>query len=152
MVLILNQVSLFMLPLPLKTYAIGGAILVALSGWGYGAWVSQSYKTFKAEVALAAEKQKVIAEQTEKWNNKVIKDAQNDYEKRVAAINTKYGRLHYSCSSAMPDTDSKQDSPTTTGKTSNDVFAGRDVVKDCAITTNMLVTLQDILKTTKDDL
>lgn len=140
-----------MLP-PLKLYALAGGILVALLGWGYGIYEHHSFKTYKAEVALAAEKQKVVAEQTNKWNEKLIKDAQNDYEKRISAINTKYGRLHYSCTSTLSDTDSKQDSTATTGKTSNDVFTGRDVIKDCAITTNMLVTLQDIIKTTKEEL
>ena len=140
-----------MLPLPPKVYAAGGLALITLSGWGYGIWEHHSYNTFKAEVALAAERQKVITEQTNKHTDKVIKDAKDDYEKRIAAITTKYGRLHYSCVSTMPNADTKQDSTTTDGKTPNDVFVGRDVIKDCAITTNMLVTLQDILKQSKDE-
>lgn len=136
--------------MPLNLYIGGGLLIFALLGWGFGAYEHHSYKAYKIEVEATAEKQKFIAEQKDKWDKQVIKETNDAYQTRLNAINTRYGRLHEYCPSPVPDTDSKQNPSVSAGETTNDLFTQRNVIKDCAITTNMLVTLQDILKTTKD--
>lgn len=137
--------------MPLNLYIGGGLLIFALLGWGFGTYERHAFKAYKAEVEATAEKQKFIAEQKDKWDKQVIKETNDAYQKRIDAINTKYGRLHEYCPSTLPDTNTKQDSTIPTGKTPDNVFAQRNVIKDCAITTNTLVTLQDILKATKDE-
>lgn len=100
----------------------------------------------EAEVA----KQQVITDNTNKWNNEVLKEQTNAYQKRMANIDTKYGRLYDHGTCAMPNTNTRQDSTVSNGSTTNDVPIEVNLPRDCAITTNMLVTLQEILKTTKD--
>lgn len=112
----------------------------------FGGYEHYSFKQYKTEVIAEAEKQKVITENTNKWNDQVIKETHDAYQKRMDAINTKYGRLHYSSSSSMPDTFAKQDSSGVATKPTDSLSLERD----CTITTNMLVTLQDIIKTTKE--
>lgn len=123
---------------------LGIALLISIM---FGGYEHYSYKQFKTEVQAEATKQQIISEQTNKWNNQVIEESTNEYKKRLAAIDTKYGRLHYSSSGTVPNTDSKFNTSGIDATPSDDVSLKRD----CAITTNMLVTLQDILKTTKDN-
>jgi len=137
--------------MPLNLYITGGLLVFALLGWGFGTYERHSFKAYKAEIEATAEKQKIISEQTDKWNQKVINETNDAYQKRLDAISTRYGRLHEYCPSTLSNTDSKQDSSAVIGTTTNDVSSQRNVIKDCAITTNMLITLQDILKTTKDE-
>ena len=111
----------------------------------FGGYEHYSFKQYKTEIIAEAEKQKVITDNTNKWNDQVIKETEDAYKKRMDAINTKYGRLHYSSSSSMPNTPAGQDSSGVTTKPSDPLSLERD----CTITTNMLVSLQDIIKETK---
>lgn len=124
--------------------SLGIALLISIM---FGGYEHYSYKQFKMEVEAEATKQQIISEQTDKWNKQVIEESTNEYKKRLAAIDTKYGRLHYSSSGTVPDTNSKLDTSGVNATPTDDVSLKRD----CAITTTMLVTLQDILKTTKDN-
>ena len=112
----------------------------------FGGYEHFSYKQYRTEVSAEAAKQQVITDNTNKWNDKVIKETNDAYQKRLAAINTKYGSLHYAGGSSMPPAAAKQDPSGTFRAPSNDV----PLERDCTITTNMLVTLQDIIKTTQN--
>lgn len=111
----------------------------------FGGYEHFAYKQYRTEVQAEAEKQKVITENTNKWNDQVIKETQDAYQKRMAAIDTKYGRLHYSSSSSMPNTATKQDTSRIATKPTDSLSLERD----CTVTTNMLVSLQDIIKESK---
>lgn len=127
--------------MPLNIYLVI-ALLVAIM---FGGYEHYSFKQYKTEVVAEAEKQKVITDNTNKWNDQVIKETQDAYQKRVAAIDTKYGRLHYPGGSPMPDTNTSKDSSRIATKPTDSLSLERD----CTITTNMLVTLQDIIKESK---
>lgn len=121
---------------------IGLSIALALAVM-FGGYEHYSYKEFRMKVEAEAAKQKVITENTNQWNNKVIKETNDAYKKRLAAIDTKYGRLHqYSDSNPMPAANTNQNPKGAVGAATDDVSLKRD----CAITTNMLVSLQDIVK------
>lgn len=128
--------------LPNLNYYLVIALMVSVIFGGYEHF---SYKQYRTEVRAEAEKQKVITENTNKWNDQVIKETQDAYQKRMDAINTKYGRLHYSSSSSMSDTATKQDTSGIATKPTDSLSLERD----CTITTNMLVSLQDIIKESK---
>lgn len=116
----------------------------------FGGYEHYSFKQYKTEVIAEAQKQQIITENTNKWNDQVIKETHDAYQKRMANIDTKYGRLYDHGTSAVPNTNTKQNSTVSNGSTANDVPIEINLPRDCAITTNMLVTLQEILKTTKD--
>lgn len=111
----------------------------------FGGYEHYSYKQYRTEVAAEAAKQKVITDNTNQWNDKVIKETNDAYQKRLAAINTRYGSLHYPGGSPMPPAAAKQDPSGTSTAAADNVSLERD----CTITTNMLVSLQDIIKETK---
>lgn len=119
----------------------------ALSGWVYE---HDKLVSLEAEIKGQAEIQQQIIAKNEEWNKQVIKESTNEYQKRLAAINTKYGRLHNYCSSSLSDPNSKENTSGAISTSSDDVPSERNLIKDCAVTTNMLVTLQTILKTTKE--
>jgi len=137
--------------IPNTWYLCGMLAVTSALGWGFGLYEHHAYKSYRAEVQSTAQAQKAISEQTDKWNQKVIKESTDEYQKRLNAIDSKYGRLQYACPISVPNPNTKQDSSATAGEASNDVPVERNLVKDCAVTTNMLVTLQDILKTTKEE-
>lgn len=122
--------------------AIVFALLISI---GYGGYEHLSYKQYRTEVEAQATKQQVIADNTNKWNDQVIKETNDAYQKRLAAINTKYGSLHYPGGSPMPPAAAKQDPSGTSTAAADNVSLERD----CTITTNMLVSLQDIIKEAK---
>jgi len=126
---------------------IGVYLAGALSGWIYE---HDKLVSFKDEIKGQAEIQQQIIAKNEEWNKQVIKETTNEYQKRIAAIDTKYGRLHNYCSSDMSSSNSKGDTKGASSPSSNDVPAERNLIKDCAQTTNTLVTLQKILTTTKE--
>lgn len=123
---------------------IGLGVALALAVM-FGGYEHYSYKQYQTEVIAEAAKQKVITDNTNQWNDKVIKETNDAYQKRLAAINTKYGSLHYPGGSPMPPAAAKQDPSGTSTAAANNVSLERD----CTITTNMLVSLQDIIKDTK---
>jgi len=125
-----------------------GLALFAFTGWGYGYYDSTKYDLFKSKIETEAVVAKDRADRTDAWNDKVIKETNDAYQKRLDAINTKYGRLHYSSSGSMPSATTGQDSTIIATKPTDSISFERD----CTVTTNMLVTLQDIIKTTKDSL
>lgn len=137
--------------IPNSLYIYFGLALTSVFGWSWGIYEHHAYKLYREEVQSTAKIQQVISENTDKWNQKVIKESTDEYQKRLNAISTKYGRMHNYCASPVPNSNTEQDSGATAGKASNDVPVERNLVKDCAVTTNMLVTLQDILKTTKEE-
>lgn len=119
----------------------------ALSGWIYE---HDKLISFQAEVKGQAEIQQQIIAKNEEWNKQVIKESTNEYQRRIAAINTKYGRLHNYCSSELPSPNSERNTQGAISSTSNDVPAERNLIKDCAETTNTLITLQKMLIQTKE--
>ena len=123
---------------------IGLGIALALAVM-FGGYEHYSYKQYRTEIAAEAAKQKVITDNTNQWNDKVIKETNDAYQKRLAAINTKYGSLHYPGGGSMPPAAAKQDPSGTSTVAADNVSLERD----CTITTNMLVSLQDIIKDTK---
>jgi hypothetical protein len=126
-----------------QLWIYAGLIIFGSLGWVYGHYESSKYDTFKAKVMAEGIAAKAIADKTDAWNKQVIKETNDAYQKRLNAINTKYGRLHqYSDSNPMPTTNTKADSGGTTTAPANNV----SIERDCAITTNMLVSLQDIIK------
>lgn len=132
--------------IPIKGWLYIGLALFALTGWGYGYYESTKYDAFKSKIETEAIVAKTKADATDAWNNKVIQETNDAYQKRLDAINTKYGRLHYSSSGAMSTAASGQNSTIVVNQPSDSISFERD----CTITTNMLVTLQDIIKTTKE--
>lgn len=126
-----------------QLWIYAGLIIFGSLGWVYGHYESSKYDTFKAKVMAEGIAAKAIADRTDAWNKQVIKETNDAYQKRLDAINTKYGRLHqYSDSNPMPTTNTKTDSGGTATAPADNVF----IERDCAITTNMLVSLQDIIK------
>lgn len=121
---------------------LGIALLLAIM---FGGYEHYSFKQYKTEVIAEAEKQKVITENTNKWNDQVIKETQDAYQKRMAAIDTKYGRLYNHGTGGMSETIAKQDTSGVATKPTDSLSLERD----CTVTTNMLVSLQDIIKDTK---
>lgn len=125
--------------MPLNLYFFIALALAVM----FGGYEHYSYKEYRMKVEAEAAKQKVITENTNQWNDKVIKETNDAYQKRLAAINTKYGRLHqYSDSNPMPRANTNQDTQGIAAKAPDHVSLERD----CAVTTNMLVSLQDIVK------
>lgn len=122
--------------------SIGLGIALALAIM-FGGYEHYSFKEYRMRVEAEAAKQQVITENVNKWNNQVTKETNDAYQKRLAAINTKYGRLHqYSDSNPMPTTNPATNPQGIAAKTPDNVSLERD----CAVTTNMLVSLQDIIK------
>ena len=126
-----------------QLWIYAGLIIFGSLGWVYGHYESNKYDEFKAKVMAEGIAAKAIADKTDHWNQQVIKESNDAYQKRLAAIDTKYGRLHqYSDSNPMPTTNTKADTSRAAATPANNV----SIERDCAITTNMLVSLQDIIK------
>jgi hypothetical protein len=126
-----------------QLWIYAGLLIFGSIGWVYGNYESNKYDTFKAQVLAEGIAAKDAADRTNHWNNQVIKETNEAYQKRLDAINTKYGRLHqYSDSNPMPRTDTVKDTAGIARTTADNVSFERD----CTITTNMLVSLQDIIK------
>ena len=123
-------------------FYLGIALLLSIM---FGGYEHYSFKQYKTEVTAEAEKQKVITENTNKWNDQVIKETHDAYQKRMAAIDTKYGRLYNHGTGGMSDAIAKQNSSGVATKPADSLSLERD----CTITTNMLVSLQDIIKEAK---
>ena len=126
-----------------QLWIYAGLIIFGSLGWVYGHYESSKYDEFKAKVMAEGIAAKDIADRTNHWNNQVIKETNEAYQKRLDSINTKYGRLHqYSDSNPMSTTNTKTDSSVSVATPANNV----SIERDCALTTNMLVTLQKIIK------
>lgn len=126
-----------------QLWIYAGLIIFGSLGWVYGHYESSKYDEFKAKVMAEGIAAKTIADKTDAWNKQVIKETNDAYQKRLNAINTKYGRLHqYSDSNPMPTANTKAD-PSRAAATPTDHVS---IERDCAVTTNMLVSLQNIIK------
>jgi len=103
-----------------------GTILLVLAIFGAGYYKGyQKLSEYKTE-------QKIINEQIVKRQDIITSGIQNEYKANIARLRSTYGRLHNSTSAT---TDSAKG---TNGASSN-------LLLDCSITTQQLVSLQDWL-------
>ena len=112
-------------------------VVVALVGFGYYNGYSAEKKrfdAFKAQIEAATIAQDKVNQQIIKRQDLVTKGITNEYKAKIARLESVYNGVQYSNSAAVSATSS-----TTTGadeKTKN-------LVLDCAITTQQLLSLQD---------
>lgn len=130
-----------------QIYIYAGLILFGSIGWLYGHYESKKYDDFVAKVNAEAIAAKAIADRTNAWNNQVIKETNDAYKKRLDAINAKYGGMHDSPTSGKMSGTNTGENPARTIGTPADYVS---LERDCTLTTNTLVTLQEILKDTKE--
>jgi len=100
------------------------ALVVALFGAGY-------YKGYQ-KLAEYKTEQNIISEQAAKRQDIITKGIQNEYKANIARLRNTYGRVY---DSSAASTDSTKGA---NGASSN-------LLLDCAITTQQLVSLQDWL-------
>jgi len=112
-------------------------VVVALVGFGYYNGYSAEKKrfdAFKAQIEAATIAQDKVNQQIIKRQDLVTKGITNEYKAKIARLESVYNGVQYSNSTAVSSASS-----TTTGadeKTKN-------LVLDCAITTQQLLSLQD---------
>jgi hypothetical protein len=112
-------------------------VVVALVGFGYYNGYSAEKKrfdAFKAQIEAATIAQDKVNQQIIKRQDLVTKGITNEYKAKIARLESVYNGVQYSNSAAVSSSSS-----TTTGadeKTKN-------LVLDCAITTQQLLSLQD---------
>lgn len=127
---------------------IGVYIAGALSGWVYE---HDKLIALTAEVKGQAEIQQQIIAKNEEWNKQVIKESTNEYEKQLNAIKrTTYRVRNNDGTCSAPDSNSAGNTSGTNGTTTIVVPNTEQMIKDCAATTEQLITLQNILKSTKE--
>lgn len=123
-----------MFPLPISFYIYAGLSLLAIAGLGYGRYEHNALSDYKTEIAVIAEKQKMINESVVKQQDLVSKASKENYEAKLSALKSYYGGLHNSSSGSMPTLSNP--SSTANGSTSDQLLA-------CAYTTQQLVSLQE---------
>ena len=112
-------------------------VVVALVGFGYYNGYSAEKKrfdAFKAEIEAATIAQDKVNQQIIKRQDLVTKGITNEYKAKIARLESVYNGVQYSNSATVSSSSS-----TTSGadeKTKN-------LVLDCAITTQQLLSLQD---------
>jgi hypothetical protein len=112
-------------------------IVVALVGFGYYNGYSAEKKrfdAFKAQIEAATIAQDKVNQQIIKRQDLVTKGITNEYKAKIARLESVYNGVQYSNSAAMSSSSST--TPGADEKTKN-------LVLDCAITTQQLLSLQD---------
>lgn len=125
-----------MFPLPITTWIMIGLSVAAIGGLGYGKYESAKYDAYVAKVELAAKEQELINKAKAKEAAQVTEKVKNDYETKLSIIKRTYGGLRFS---NTQQTGSVSDSASSTDGTATDP----KFIEKCAITTQMLVSLQD---------
>ena len=124
-----------MFPLPISIYIYAACAVLAVAGLGYGKYESAKYDAYVAKVELAAKEQELINKSKAKEAAQVNEKVKNDYENRIALIKRTYGGLRLTDTNktgSISDTSSPTDGTPTDPK----------FIEKCAITTQMLVSLQ----------
>jgi hypothetical protein len=112
-------------------------VVIALFGFGYYKGYSAEkarHDAFKAQIEAATIAQDKVNQQIMKRQDLVTKGITNEYKAKIARLESVYNGVQYSNSAAVSSSSS-----TTAGadeKTKN-------LVLDCAITTQQLLSLQD---------
>ena len=130
---------MFGLTIPISFYIYAALTLAAISGLGYGKYESAKYDAYVAKVELAAKEQEMINKSKAKEASQVNEKVKNDYENRIALIKRTYGGLRLTNTNqtgAISDPTSATDGTPTDPK----------FIEKCAITTQMLVSLQGWIK------
>ena len=128
-----------MFPLPITTWIMIGLSVAAIGGLGYGKYESAKYDAYVAKVELAAKEQELINKSKAKEAAQVNEKVKNDYENRIALIKRMYSGVRFT---NPQQTGSVSDSASSTDGTATDP----KFIEKCAITTQMLVSLQDWIK------
>ena len=124
-----------MFPLPISVYIYAACAVLAIGGLGYGKYESVKYDAYVSKVELAAKEQEMINKSKAKEAAQVNEKVKNDYENRIALIKRTYGGLRLTDTNktgTISDTTSPTDGTPTDPK----------FIEKCAITTQMLVSLQ----------
>ena len=124
-----------MFPLPISIYIYAACAVLAVAGLGYGKYESAKYDAYVAKVELAAKEQEMINKSKAKEALQVNEKVKNDYENRIALIKRTYGGMRLTNTNqtgTISDTTSPTDGTPTDPK----------FIEKCAITTQMLVSLQ----------
>jgi len=124
-----------MFPLPISIYIYAACAIIAVAGLGYGKYESAKYDAYKSKVELAAKEQELINKSKAKEAAQVNEKVKNDYENRIALIKRTYGGLR------LTDTN-KTGSISDTTSATDGTAADPKFIEKCAITTQMLVSLQ----------
>jgi hypothetical protein len=124
-----------MFPLPISIYIYAACAVLAIGGLGYGKYESAKYDAYVAKVELAAKEQEMINQSKAKEAAQVNEKVKNDYENRIALIKHTYGGMRLSSTS---QTGTISATPSSTDGTPADP----KFIEKCAITTQMLVSLQ----------
>ena len=124
-----------MFPLPISIYIYAACAVLAVAGLGYGKYESAKYDAYVAKVELAAKEQELINKSKAKEAAQVNEKVKNDYENRIALIKRTYGGLR------LTDTN-KTGSISDTTSAIDGTAADPKFIEKCAITTQMLVSLQ----------
>lgn len=124
-----------MFPLPISIYIYAACAVLAIGGLGYGKYESVKYDAYVSKVELAAKEQEMINQSKAKEAAQVNEKVKNDYENRIALIKHTYGGMRLSSTS---QTGTISATPSSTDGTPADP----KFIEKCAITTQMLVSLQ----------
>ena len=124
-----------MFPLPIGLWInIGLGVIAALS-IAYGKYESAKYDAYKSKTELAAQQQEFEIKSRAKQANLINEKVKNDYENRLDIIKRTYGGMRLS-STNQTGTVSATTNPT------DGTPADPKFIEKCAITTQMLVSLQ----------
>ena len=126
---------MFGLTIPIQFYIYAALSLAAVAGIGYGKYESVKYDAYVAKAETAAKEQEVINHYKAKEAAQVNEKVKNDYENRIALIKRTYGGMRLS-STNQTGTVSATTNPT------DGTPADPKFIEKCAITTQMLVSLQ----------
>ena len=124
-----------MFPLPISVYIYAACAVLVIGGLGYGKYESVKYDAYVSKVELAAKEQEMINQSKAKEAAQVNEKVKNDYENRIALIKHTYGGMRLSSTS---QTGTISATPSSTDGTPADP----KFIEKCAITTQMLVSLQ----------
>jgi N-acetyl-beta-hexosaminidase len=130
---------MFGLMIPVQFYIYAACAVLAVAGLGYGKYESAKYDAYVAKVELAAKEQELINKSKVKEAAQVNEKVKNDYENRIALIKRTYGGLR------LTNTNQTGTISDTTSATDG-TAADPKFIEKCAITTQMLVSLQGWLK------
>ena len=126
---------MFGLTIPFSWYIYAALSLVAVGGLGYGKYESVKYDAYKSKVELQAKEQELINKSKAKEAAQVNEKVKNDYENHIAFIKRTYGGMRF--------TNPQQVGTISTTTSATDGTAtDPKFIEKCAITTQMLVSLQ----------
>jgi hypothetical protein len=112
-------------------------IVVALVGFGYYNGYSAEkarHDAFKAEIEASVLAQEKVNQQIIKRQDLVTKGIANEYKAKIARLESLYGGMQYSGSAAVSS------DPSTASRINEKT---KNLVLDCSITTQQLLSLQD---------